>query len=209
MEQVTQATQRSEFRLPDQHGRRWHGFVEKRTGDICTTPNATGWRDPLKTNRTKFLSLRSGGDDFVQRMYVDWDAWIDQVTNDEQEWYRHLRECGRLAYKKMDKVPDVTADLENDPYVREIAGPKPWPSSVVLKAAKNGDKQYLGLAELDDAHREALGLPLSTDQRRAATAPAKVSGTPKAEVPTPKDGETYQEFVARAAEAWKKSKTAA
>lgn len=191
-----QAESRIELDILDQHVRQWHTSLEERTGEPTGGYNKCGWDDPLK-HTPNFLEMVKGR---VMGMgwslIVLWDKWIIQNTKDEEEWYRSLIQIAGKVYSVID--PAKVPFLENDPVVRSLAGPKPWPSSKVLKAAKAGDRQFLGFEPLDLEHRKALGISTLSDHgANVADASSFVSAIPsdtaKATIPTPPD--TYPEFV--------------
>lgn len=194
---VSQNTQRREVTLKDQFGRRWHFTVEKATDDPTGAFNRVGgWRDPLKTPMN-FITVPQHVNEEGQwrSIVIAFPAWLAQQDKAETKWYDVLYKTGRAEYKKVE--PGEAAQFENDHYLRGIVGRKPWPSSDVLKAAQAGDRQYLGLEALDNAHREALGLPILEAQVRAAVAPAVVV-RPTADVPPePDTWPAYASWMAR------------
>lgn len=195
----TQADQRTEIDIADQFQRVWHGSLETSTGDPTGAFNRVGWKDPLRTPQY-FLKMRKGTVlGHAWTLFVDFPNWIIQQTEAEENWYKSLIKIASEKYARLD--PQTVPFLENDPVVRSVAGPKPWPSSAVLKAAVKGDRQYLGFEKLDKDHRDALGLStladVGTSAEIVANAPAVVSAIPSAEaksqVPPPPD--RYQDFV--------------
>lgn len=192
-----QAEQRTELDILDQHGRQWHTCIEDRTGGTTGGYNRCGWNDPLRHTANYLEMVKGRVMGSLWTLSVLWDKWINQTVQDEETWYGDLIRIASDKYSVLD--PDKVPFLENDPIIRRLAGPKPWPSSSVLRAARDGDKQYLGLDELDAVHRKALGLSTMTDIQRKeiADSPAFVSAIPseqaKASVPPPPD--RYQDFV--------------
>jgi hypothetical protein len=187
----TQAQQRRDLILADQFNRKWLVCVEIGTGDPTgAITRVGGWLDPLQTPQ-QFLTVPHDDVTMGQwKVLVDFPAWIEQQEHGEVEWYVELRKQEREAYKRLD--PSEVANAENDAYLRERTGPKPWPSSAVLKSAVSGDRQFLGFEPLDNDHRIALGMPIQEAQEIAASAKAKVE-TPEAGIPAPPDN--YQDFV--------------
>ena len=191
----TQANARRDVHPIDQFGRRWFGSIELATGDLTGSINAAGgWRDPLRTPQ-KFLAMPKDASGFgdLSKIHLDVAGWIAEVEEDERTWYTQLHVIARDVYKRLD--PTDIPQLENDAFVRGLAGPKPWPSTSVLQRARDGDPQFLGLEPLDKEHREALGIITLEDTRHIGSAPAAV-GMPKASkasIPDPPD--KYAEFV--------------
>lgn len=187
----TQADQRRTLILRDQFERAWAVVVEIATGDPCGSKHPYNrWVDPLHTPQS-FITVPHG--DMLSgqwRVEIDFRGWIEQQERGEEEWYVELRKQAREAYKRLD--PAEVGTLENDAYVRERTGPKPWPSSTVLKLAQSGDKQFLGFEKLDTEHREALGLAREDAQQIAAAAKAKVTVSAGG-IPAPPD--TYPDFI--------------
>ena len=194
---ITQRDQRREVTLKDQFGRKWHFTVEKATDDPTGAFNRVGgWRDPLKTPMAFITLPQHVSDEGAWRsIVIAFPDWIAQQETAETKWYDTLYKTGRAEYKKVD--PGEAAQFEHDHYLRGIVGPKPWPSSVVLKAAQGGDRQYLGLAALDNEHRKALGMPVLEAQIKGAEAPATVA-RPTAEIPPePDNWPAYAAWMAR------------
>lgn len=188
---ITQDMQRRQLTLPDQFKRKWHFTVEKATDDPTGSFNRVGWKDPLKTPQGFVTVPREVTQEGAWRsIVIDFPAWIAQQETAETQWYDTLMKTARKEYRTID--PKEVGMIEHDHYLRAIVGPKPWPSSTVLKAARDGDRQYLGLGALDNAHRTALGLPIEEAQMSGADAPARVE-RPSTEIPPEPD--KYQDFV--------------
>lgn len=188
----TQNDQRRSLVLVDQFNRRWFVTVEIATGDPTgSITKVGGWKDPLKTPQ-QYVTVPHGDTLMGQwRVMIDFPNWIDQQEREETEWALRARRAYMAIYRKLDA--DDLPHLENDVMVRDAVGRKPWPSSLVLKAARDGDRQYLGLAALDNDHRNALGLPVIDAGKRVAEAPAMVDAPKAAGIPAPP--ENYKDFV--------------
>lgn len=185
----------------DQFHRMWFGSIETATGDFCSLirpaspAGRPSWVDPLRTPQA-YLQMPKDESGYGQlgKIEVQFDRWITQLEADEVEWYKQLHVVALTVYKRVDPV-DVP-HLENDAFVRDLTGPKPWPSSVVVKAAQGGDRQYLGLEPLDTEHMKALGLVAAADVRTfVENAPQAVAAPAAATSEFPPIPETYQEFV--------------
>ena len=199
----TQASARRDVHPLDQFGREWFGSIELKTGDLTGVITAAGgWRDPLRTPQ-KFLAMPKDASGFgiLGKIHIDIDGWIAENDEAERQWYEQLHIIARDVYKRLD--PTDIPQLENDAFVRGLAGRKPWPSTAVLhrintfdeEGRPSGDLQFLGLEPLDKEHREALGIITLEDTRHIGDAPATV-GMPKAELANvPEPPETYAEFV--------------
>lgn len=193
--ETTQQSQRRDIRPVDQFGRKFFGSIEVATGGFTGQINAAGgWIDPLRTPQ-KFLGMPGdeNGDSQLGRLVVDFPSWITEIKQDEAQWYQSLLEIAGQKYSRLD--PNDVPHLENDPFIRGLTGPKPWPSSVVLDAAMQGDRQYLGFEKLDDAHKTALGIPLASGAELAARAKVAVPLARTESAPIPPPPNTYQEFV--------------
>lgn len=187
-----QADQRRDLVLADQFGRRWFMSIEILTGEPTGAITRAGsWLDPLKTPQ-QFIKVPptdiAGGQ---WRVEIDFPNWLQQQEAAEEYWGQMMRRAALAIYKKLD--PEDLPHLENDVLVREAVGRKPWPSSLVLRAAQGGDRQYLGLEPLDGEHRKGVGLPVLMTQQAAAAAPAVVEMPAAGHVPEPPD--QYQPFV--------------
>ena len=191
----SQAQQRRDIHPVDQFGRRWFASIEIATGDITGRLHIAGALiDPLRTPQ-KFVDMPRDDNGYgdLTRVEVNGDAWIAEVENDERDWYRQLHVVARDVYKRLD--PTDIPTLENDAFVRSLTGPKPWPSSSVIRQAMAGDRQYLGLEPLDREHREALGIVTLEDTRHIGAAPATVPMPTAATAETPLPPDTYPEFL--------------
>lgn len=155
----TQADYRLDLNPKDQFGRKWLVVVEKETMDICGEA-LPAWetakdrpRDPLRTPMNFVRLVRNDvGQADTSRCVVDYDAWVEQQRQATQLWYERLNENALLVYKAI----EMGADLEHDPILAKLTGPKPWPSIEVVEAARDGDRQFLGLEALDREHRAAI-----------------------------------------------------
>jgi len=197
---ILQTDQRMEVTLLDQFQRAWHGCLEKATGEPTGSYNLVGWLDPLRTPPFFVMLKKEAVLGAAWTLFVDFGAWLDQQRNGEEQWYRDLHKAALDKYHHV--APEQVPQLENDPFIRNAVGPKPWPSSKVVQAAMNGDRQYLGLALLDKTHREALGLSSLAESlaiaQQIADAPAVVSSVPDPEAvkTIPPPPAEYPKFVA-------------
>lgn len=208
----TQADQRRDRVVRDQFNRKWLVAIEIATGEATgAITKVGGWKDPLKTPQ-HFLRLAKDQDGFSTfSLEIQFTDWLAQQRDAETKWYDSLPEIALRIYKRLDR--NEGGLLEYDPLISREAGRKPWPSSAVIQAAMNGDKQYLGIDPLDDDHKRALGLSVVTDApARVAAAPVTVDLPREAAIPAAPD--VWQEFMswyfkyfsknmAAAAAAWK------
>lgn len=182
---ITQADQRRGFNPRDQFGRKWLAQIELASGDLCEVLPA-GWSDPLRTP-VKFIRMaRVEGQTDMSKLVVDTATWRMVVEQDERVWYDQLIQNALL------KNVDITdlAELERHKILLGLTGPKPFPSSEILKAADEGDQQYLGIAPLDAEHRAKLGLSTLADLKAPRAAPVAVPPVDDSQPP-----EKYQDFV--------------
>lgn len=191
--ETTQQSQRRDIRPVDQFGRKYFASIEIATGGVTGQITKT-FVDPLNTPQ-KFLEMPGdeNGDSQLNRLVVNFERWKSEIVQDEGQWYQTLLNIAGQKYSRLD--PNDVPHLENDPFIRGLAGPKPWPSSLVIDAAAAGDRQYLGFEKLDTEHRKALGLPYIDGPTLAAHAAATVptATADSASIPPPPD--TYQEFL--------------
>ena len=196
---VNQADQRRSFNPRDQFGRKWLGCLELASGDLCEIVPA-GWMDPLRTP-VKFIHLATTeeGQTDMSRVVVDMAAWLREIREHELAWYEELHRNALHVYRAVD--PKDVPTLDQDRFLQDLTGPKPFPGSAVIQQALEGDRQYLGIAPLDRAHRGKLRMNTLEDLR-AEPEPEVVDATPTAE-------DTYQTYLARAMKAGKTMKEAA
>lgn len=187
----TQQTQRRDINPKDQFGRKWSMAIELATGDPCGGIFPAGWTDPLRTPM-KYLAVprNEEGQAEIGRLRVDFDTWTAEHEDEERRWYQQLHANARDVYKRLD--PTEVARLEQDKFLLDLTGPKPWPSPAVIRAAKNGDRQYLGLEPLDVAHRVALGRETIEDLKAGIPAPAPEPVAADTTLPP----EKYSDFMA-------------
>lgn len=151
----TQPDYREDYNAEDQHGRLWLLTIEKATMEPCGELVAAGWSDPLRTPREFLVQVRNKqGKPVPDRITVDWPAWMRRKRQDDSDWKRMFFRVGQILYKN-GFDPHKHAD---DEYLLSQVGAKPWPDLAVLKAASQGDAQFLGLEPLDTAHEVMLGL---------------------------------------------------
>lgn len=189
----TQQDHRRQASATDTWGRRWALNLEIRTGDPCGTVGRIGWDDPLATPQP-FIHI--GTDQYGNKnptvVNVDFDGWIAQQEDAMRVWRQQLVIVAQKAYPS---GFDPRRIFE-DPYLVEQAGPKPWPSVAVLRAAKEGHAGFLGLRPLTPAERQLLAPPVRrmADDLAAAEAEA-IAQQVVAQLEAEPAPETYQAFV--------------
>jgi hypothetical protein len=182
----TQADYRRSINPKDQFGRKWGMSIEIRTGEptgaVLPAWGAVG--DPLRTpmHLVKMVKDENGQAE-LGRCTVDFPAWIAEIEHAEKQWYDRLYEN---ALAKNLELTDL-ATLETHKILLGLTGPKPWPSSDVLRQAVAGDRKLLGFEPLTAVERALLKIPTLEDLK---------AGTVKA-AGTLADGppENYQDFV--------------
>ena len=181
---MPQARFQSQTRVPtnliDQHGREYLVSIDLKTGDPTGGIDRCGFSDPLKTPNKYLVVPRKGGRPQYGKLNVAFDRWIQDQTQAQLEWVRRLWEVGRQHYKN--KFDAKIA--EQDDYLLDLAGPKPFPTVEVLKMAQAGDGKLLGFEPLDREYRILLNQPTNAD----------LLGEPEYEDPQP---ESYQQFATR------------
>lgn len=187
-----QATMRRNVNPKDQFGRKWSTAYELVTGEATGgwTPAWGALGDPLKRT-SNYLAMGRNEDGQVEptRCVIDYDLWIQDIQQAETGWYRELNQIAIAKYSIID--PKTVAELDKDPFLTNLAGPKPFPSSDVLKRAKAGYKPFLGLAPLSAADRADLRMRTLEDLK-AGPAPVELKASQTASTLPP---ETYPEFV--------------
>jgi hypothetical protein len=191
---ITQNDHRRDIRPRDQFNRKWYGSIEKATNDFCSGVRPARWTDPLRTPQNYVvLNTDENGDKDISQCTVLFGPWLDQVRQDEVDWYQNLLEIAARKYSQLD--PDNVPHLENDPFIRGLAGRKPFPSSKVLELAQAGDKQFLGLEPLDDEHRKLLGLSNVNAAELAKNAAATVTRVAVEDATIPPPPNEYKPFL--------------
>lgn len=161
-----QKDHRREINPKDQFGRKWGMTIEIRTGDPTGSCTPCGFTDHLRNSANYLRTAKTeDGQVDLSRVIVDFPTWTMHVEDDERGWYEQLHRNAMQVYKKGSLSPEDVRALDSDGFLLDLTGPKPFPSSKVLKAAARGDKQFLGLEPLDRAHREALCLPTMDDMQ--------------------------------------------
>jgi hypothetical protein len=161
-EAKTQADYRKRIMAKDQFGRPWLMQIEIATGDPTGGIISAGWTDPLRTP-LKYIEVPK--DEFGQPLWgrckINIAAWMRETKNGDAEWMRRLNEVGVHQYKNRFN-PDKA---QEDGFLTELAGPRPWPSVECLEALRTGN-QYLqgkvkdekGMTILDDEAKRLMDL---------------------------------------------------
>lgn len=209
MEEVkSQRDYRRAFNAEDQHGRTWLYEVELKTMDQTAEMRPAGWTDPLRTaiKYVKLLRNPKTGQNQFDKVRILWREWIGEQRRALEEWKLNLWNVANdLSSGLMN-----TKDMEADPRIAQMAGPKPWPPVEAIEAAARGHRGLLGIVptHLPDGRpnddplaveaRKMLGI-VYIDDLEAGTSeeiidPAAVQ--PDAPPPnTPVPTTNYQEFI--------------
>ena len=124
---LDQAKYRRGMYLVDQFNRKYGTMVDKESGFPASGINPDGWSDPLETPQ-KYIRMVQDSEKrpIPGKCHIHTDEWIDDQRRATKEWFRLLHVAAQQAYKKL--TPEMIADLENDSYLTDIVGPKPFPS---------------------------------------------------------------------------------
>lgn len=139
----SQANQRRNQRLTDQHGRRYFAIIEIRSGDPVG-PIEPMFDAPLKVPQ---MYLRKSPDiDAPTQLIIDYPRWIEDLTSARVEWERRGRELSR---KQFGSAYDPTKHQFKQE-ILDILGPPPQPVEPV-HAALQGNRWVLGFTRRVDA----------------------------------------------------------
>lgn len=168
----TQADQRRDIIAVDQHGRPWLVCVELATGDPTGAIDTAGWSDPLRnTSKYVIVPKNAYGTQQWGTVQVDWPRWIREQEGYEQAYRTRFIEVGR----EMNKGTFDPEKWEQNPYLTELVGPRPWPSSAVLRMAQAGHQELLGLEPLGPVGRKLLGIQTADDLEAEVQAEARAA----------------------------------
>jgi hypothetical protein len=124
------------MRFTDQHGRKWSGNIEIRSGyPIRVSPR---FEAPLVVP-PKYLKYDKEEPNLITIAY---EEWVSDIESAHQRWEEHLRKGAIKFYgeKAPEAVADPPAILLNE------VGQRPEPVEPVL-AALSGNKWILGLSD--------------------------------------------------------------
>lgn len=186
MQAKSQADKRRDMNLIDQFGRPWLAAIDRDTFEPVGHIQAA-WSlgidgavlDPLCTPQ-QYLKIKHDnfGNPQLNKILVDFVAWIRDQTGATKEWKTRLWNIGRETQKNA--FNPKTA--EHDEYLLHLVGPRPWPTpAVLLLAMKGQDKRLLGLAPMDRETRELLGIVELEDLEAAADEVAMLESQREAE----------------------------
>ena len=201
----TQFDQRRSLVAKDQYGRPWTVNIELATGDPCGIIIAAGWDDPLEQT---YLHLRIPRDAYGTQQWgsieVQWEPWITDTVGYEQAYRTRFIEVGR----DMNKGTFDPEKWAKNPYLIDLVGPKPWPSSEVLRMAKAGHQELLNLVPMTKVGRKLLGRETLDELEEAAfvastpeippTASAVVGSASVPKPAKPRKASKYNAFVSAA-----------
>ena len=135
----SQRNQRSEMTFKDQHGRKWYGAIELKTGDT------TGLIQP------QFTAPIVPDQKYLERvperpydLFINYKRWEEDIRQARTEWEREGRQLGRKMHgDAFDPHKAFTAD------VLDIIGEPPEAIEPVI-AARQGNTWVLGLTNRVD-----------------------------------------------------------
>jgi hypothetical protein len=202
MEEVkSQRDYRRAFNAEDQHGRPWLYEVELKTMDQTAEMRPAGWTDPLRTpiKHVKLLKQKNGQPIF-DKVRIQWREWVGEARRAMEEWKLNLWNVANdLSSGLM-----TTDQMEADPRISKMAGPKPWPPVEALELAMGGHAGLLGTVptHLADGRpnsdllaveaRKLLGIVYLDDfQTSAVPEPQPDAPAPSESIPTT----NYQDFI--------------
>lgn len=147
----SQYDQRKPAKFKDQHGRVWHTWVEKRTGDPCMNIMPKNWIAPVMPPQM-YLKLDPETPGLV---VIQYDQWERDLIDADTDWMRQCHEYGMKEYKdKFDPSAPFNIAILNKigprPHIpRAItplhATPLPGAAALPVQAAKAGNLWALGL----------------------------------------------------------------
>lgn len=149
----TQPDYRKNLLVTDQFGRSWAITVEKDTGDVCGQIFTAGWVDPLRTPQVFFKMVRGAdGEPNWRDARVDLRAWYRQQVDEERQWKVNFNNIGYQTFGREFRPEKHMTD----PWLLQLVGPRPWPSSDAIKLAIDGHKGLLGKRPMDEEVRQYL-----------------------------------------------------
>ena len=165
----TQAQQRRNVVARDRFGRVWSFSIEVKTGDPTGLIGTGGWADPLRTPQRY---MRVPKTEFGMPNYgtvdVDDERWITDQAHYTDQWESQFLE---IAANKFPGGFDVTTVWDN-PWIKKLAGPKPFPSVECLRAAFDpthpASKALLGMEPLNEEAMRLLGIDVALARRSEA-----------------------------------------
>jgi hypothetical protein len=201
MEEVkSQRDYRRAFNAEDQHGRPWLYEVELKTMDQTAEMRPAGWTDPLRTpiKHVKLLKQKNGQPIF-DKVRIQWREWVGEARRAMEEWKLNLWNVANdLSSGLM-----TTDQMEADPRISKMAGPKPWPPVEALELAMGGHAGLLGTVPTHLADGRPNSDPLAVEARKLlgivyledfdTPTPEPLADAPPAGAPIPTT--SYQAFV--------------
>lgn len=162
-----QAKMRRNVNPKDQFGRKWGTAYEIITGEATGgwVPAWGQYGDPLRHTQA-YLAMGRNEDGQVEptRCVIDFALWIQDIEQAERQWYHQLHQVAIAKYTVID--PATVGTLDQDKFLVDQTGPKPFPSSEVLKRAQAGYAPFLGTAPLSAKDREDLKLRTLEDLKQ-------------------------------------------
>lgn len=185
-----QAKMRRNVNPKDQFGRKWSTAYELITGESTGgwTPAWGALGDPLRHTQAYLNFSRNEDGQFeTTKCVIDFDLWIQDIEQAEKQWYTQRNQVAIAKYSVV--TPEMVDRLDDDKFILDQTGPKPFPSSEVLKRARDGYKPFLGMAELSSQDRADLRLRTLQDLKSAPKSAPVVE--PTGSLPP----DTYPEFL--------------
>jgi hypothetical protein len=133
----SQADQRRNQIMTDQHGRRWFAVIEKASGHPTGRVSPEGWRPPHPklVAPMKFMKFRA---DDPAHLTINYDRWILELEQANRQWDENRIRLGRLVHgSAFDPTGPTPIELT------VLLGPRPMSPLPVL-AMKQGNRWALG-----------------------------------------------------------------
>lgn len=147
----SQMSQRKPAKYKDQHGREWHTWVEKRTGDPCMNIMPKNWIAPVMPPQM-YLKLDPETPGLVVIQYAQWEK---DLIDADTDWKRQCQEFGLQKYgEKFDPNEPfnmaILSKIGPRPHIpRAItplhADPLPGAAALPVQACIAGNLWALGL----------------------------------------------------------------
>ena len=144
MEEIkSQRDYRGSFNGTDQHGREWLYELELKTMDQTAEMRPAGWTDPLRTpiKYVQLLRQPKTKQRIFDKVRILWREWASEARRALEDWKLNLWNVGQDLSSGL----LTTAQLEADPRIVKMAGPRPWPPVEAIEQAANGHQGLLGI----------------------------------------------------------------
>lgn len=167
-----QPDKRRHMRFTDQHGRKWGGIIEIKTGQPAGPIQPLDFNPPLDVPQ-HFLRFDPLEPNIIE---IDYAAWIRSLEDAKHKWNQRLIDRAQRLYG--DQAGKYVKKPSQE--LLEITGPEPHPVEPV-QAAAAGNRWVLGLTPIRPKWADAF-FPAEGElrQRRTATVSAIDSDTAEA-----------------------------